>query len=1645
MNSSHSPARAAAIFPRGSSAILALLCVGGAVALGISQETPLGKVKGRVVISDGKNPLPGAQITLTSDENGDGENPVKVRRIRAVSDKNGEFWLPRVAAGAYHLSATSRAHASDESEILVTEDEISKIRLTLKRSEPDLKLTQQQSDFLPSETVIVPVQGYINGAQKSKTQNLRVRIFQTRLSEVLRDPKAAQALGQISNRYETVATLPTALLKPTLMPAPRLVKSGAMPIQTADIEGFFHERLKFPNLKSGLYLVEIGYGKNAVCAQMSVSDTALVVKKSRGEILAYAVDSQSGAPRKNAQIQLFQAGKTLAKAQTDAQGLARIALKKSENGGGDRLLTLASFQGNDATVGQYDYSDESDESNGDFRVHAYTDRPIYRPGGRVSFKGIARRVLQTSARFGVPKSEKVAVEVRDPSGGKLWTKALSTNDFGSFGDNFELSPEAPTGNYSVVMTFDGDEEHTANFNVASYRKPEFSATVSPNQSHYAFGEDVEMMVAANYYFGAPVAGAKIRYSVYKAPDWSAYYGEESDESDDEDEAYNADWNENYYQYEGGEYGEDSGEAVHEGTLKLDANGSAVIRFNAPAPEKDKTGDFEAPQDQIYSVQVTIEDAAQRFIEASGEVPVTAGDFRLTTQTEGYFAVPGKATTLAVFAKNFEGKAISNAPIELVSNYYKWNRKGEKTEQQTRTFRATTDAAGVAKIQFTPSREGVLNLRAVARDDQNRAIVATRSLWVSGDAGGDYDAQYGELSLLTDKKRYQSGEVARVLLNAEKSGGTALVSIEGSKLFRAFLVPLEHKSTAFQIPIGADYGPNISLVACMVRDKKFARSEVPLRVSVPARTIKVKVSSDRAKYRPGERATYSVQTLDFKGRPVPAEVSFGVVDESIYALQEDDRGALRRAFYPQNPNNVQTGYSFEPLYLGDVNKDTPTIEARKKFLDTAFWQSDLRTDESGKASVSFVLPDNLTTWRATAVAQTLESAFGRREQKVVVAKDFFVRLEAPRFFTMGDQTQITALVHNESGAAQSATVSLEADGLALDGEPTQNLQIAPGAVGQIVWPVATDKSGVNFSNLAKLKLSARTQNPNGARLTDAVETQIPVRARGREKIENFVGTLQNGAVLNQKLAFDSAAIPATSRVSVRITPTISDALVGALPYLVGFPYGCTEQTMSRFLPDILVQRTLRLRGANDERSQKLAQKLPAMVRDGLTRLARMQHESGGWGWWEADEDDAWMTAYVLYGLAQAQKEGYDINPQMLDNGRAAAAAMLRKTMGQIPVWQQSNWHNTRAFTMYSLALAGPNEAEMATLRNQRAGFNSAKLTSQSLGYLVLLDAKLGLEKGAWAQLEAQMDVEGDQMIFWKGDGRDEWADWNDKTATALGLSAMVAQNPSDERIGQVLLWLMAHRQDDTWGNTRDTAWILGALCDYLNAQPQIPTSKTGAIEVALNGKPLGLALENAPSGGEMVWQVPSKSLKATGNTLQIARKGAGEAIFYAIQVRQTVGSDAPLPPLQTAIPIQITREFRRILPREAGADPWKLSSAPTQNQLKQGERIRVRLTLNVPRDLSYVLIEDAFPSGCEVTERGSAGEGNDEWDHWWSSTDVRDDRIAFFARHMSAGQHTVEYNLRAQTPGDYKTLPTLLQAMYAPEVRAESGETLVSIR
>jgi uncharacterized protein YfaS (alpha-2-macroglobulin family) len=240
---------------------------------------------------------------------------------------------------------------------------------------------------------------------------------------------------------------------------------------------------------------------------------------------------------------------------------------------------------------------------------------------------------------------------------------------------------------------------------------------------------------------------------------------------------------------------------------------------------------------------------------------------------------------------------------------------------------------------------------------------------------------------------------------------------------------------------------------------------------------------------------------------------------------------------------------------------------------------------------------------------------------VVSKPFLVRLITPRFFTQDDTVTVAAVAQNLCKETLEVTVGLQAGALAIANGKSQEARVDAGAAHRFAWTVRA-------GTLGKAELRAwGTGKHDSEELTDAMALTVPVLPGGREQVDRHAGTL-NG---RQTLTFtvDPAAIPGTPRLSLRLSPSIASSLLGSLKYLAEYPYGCTEQTMSAFLPDVCVSRLLALRSGRSDNPS--IPELPKMVQAGLLRLYGYQHDDGGWGWWEHDETDAWMTAYVVFGL------------------------------------------------------------------------------------------------------------------------------------------------------------------------------------------------------------------------------------------------------------------------------------------------------------------------------------------------------------------------------------------------------------------------------
>ena len=249
---------------------------------------------------------------------------------------------------------------------------------------------------------------------------------------------------------------------------------------------------------------------------------------------------------------------------------------------------------------------------------------------------------------------------------------------------------------------------------------------------------------------------------------------------------------------------------------------------------------------------------------------------------------------------------------------------------------------------------------------------------------------------------------------------------------------------------------------------------------------------------------------------------------------------------------------------------PTL--RSNFADTAYWVASSVADENGIVEVKFKVPDNLTTWKIKAWTMSDGTRVGSGTSDIISSKDLIIRPQTPRFFTERDQIVLSAVVHNYLASEKSVKVVIENEGghLKLLDEAERTVTIAAGGETRINWTVDVVASG-----LTTIRMKALTDEES-----DAVEIKVPVQVHGMLKTESFTGVIRpNGKNAIVEVKVPEERIPAQSRLEIRYSPSLAGAMVDSLPYLLQYPYGCTEQTLNRFLPAVLTQRTLQKMGVN----------------------------------------------------------------------------------------------------------------------------------------------------------------------------------------------------------------------------------------------------------------------------------------------------------------------------------------------------------------------------------------------------------------------------------------------------------------------------------
>jgi uncharacterized protein YfaS (alpha-2-macroglobulin family) len=830
---------------------------------------------------------------------------------------------------------------------------------------------------------------------------------------------------------------------------------------------------------------------------------------------------------------------------------------------------------------------------------------------------------------------------------------------------------------------------------------------------------------------------------------------------------------------------------------------------------------------------------------------------------------------------------------------------------------------------------------------------------------------------------------------------------------------------------------------------------------------------------------------------------GVASRETVTVTSSGAEVTDRAFANYKLDQAESPFSRLQM-LADLSRNgqEPAVQVRTDFRTTILWQPDVKTDSNGTATVKVKYPDSLTTWSATARVVTAGNQFGIGDTTTRTKQPLIVRLEAPRFFVVGDQVTVSGVINNNTDEPMHILPSLNAEGVTVTGavvngeQPTDkrgSIDVKPNSEARVDWLVAVTAAGG-----AKLKVEAR-----GDKYADAMEKSFTVYEHGIEKFISRSGKMRGDSVAI-KLDIPKERRADSTTLSVSVAPSMATTMLDALPYLINYPYGCTEQTMSRFLPAVITAKTLRDLGVKPEtvmnkvfggveqatadathpKGKHDLSELNAITKASLERLYDFQHSDGGWGWWKDGGSDHFMTSYVLWGMTLARQAGIDLKPEVM--GRAAS--YLDKEL----VNEEVNY-DEQAWMLHALAVYHTLTPQTAVSAFQAKAFdnlwnNRDKLNAYTRALFALAAHNYGYQDKAKTLIEnlengVKIDSQPDTSIVQRGAqssdpsviGTAHWGEdglywrWSDGgvEATSWALRALLAIDPKNKLVEPVTNWLIKNRRGAQWNNTRDTAMVVLTLNDYLRTsgelQPQL------GYELLVNGTSIATKQLTASDalGAPSKFDIPREAIRDGANEVTIVRKNGTGPIYFSAQAK-FFSLEEPLKPAGNEIFVR--RQYFKLVNHPTLLKGIVSERVPLNDgeTVKSGERVEAVITIEAKNNYEYLLFEDLKPAGLEAVELRSGenvyakeiksgaltgkkstlmnyGSATDFTGRTrWIYQELRDRKVALFIDHLPEGVWQISYELRAETPGAFHALPVLGQAMYVPEIRTNGEEVRIRV-
>ncbi|MBI4994646.1 hypothetical protein HZC21_03310 [Candidatus Peregrinibacteria bacterium] len=1339
--------------------------------------------------------------------------------------------------------------------------------------------------------------------------------------------------------------------------------------------------------------------------------------------------------------------------------------------------------------------------SGKYSGYIMTDRPLYSPGNRVQFKVMLRKKGEPEYDGSIKTAhvEIVRDQYGSPTSESIFKSDYEVSKMGTFAGDFDLSRELKTGNYDILVSVGDEHVALATFGVEVFQKPDFEVSVKTDKEKYISGQDVTVNVSAKYFFGTAVKNQKATISISS----NTYYGIDAGMKEVVlDNSGNA-----AVKFEKLKIPEEAGKYWHsdeipfvvkatvkENTGKSVSKNAAVTFYQSEYSVK-----LEEPKEIwklrprektkfVFRVTRNLDLSEMNGVEGAKielnivnekwnktefvreEIPVLENQILTTdsfgkAELEHAFALGG-SYNLKYSVKDSKGN------INLHENYL-WipDQKNGVIYDEMSAVGGTVQIGLVADKEsyrvgetakitaYLPQEEGAvfvsvntgkmkkISVERITSNEKLFEIPVTEDLapgffifaeayngdsFFSGSKSFEVTGKKLTVEITSSKKQFYPKESVKLSVLAKDEDGNPVAS-EGlisvidkailalkrfgtDKLFDAFYqVPDEYFLTRFSnvdpfiIGSAEKGGCFLAGTKILMSDGTFKsiedieagdmiltrENEFSLRLT-PDKVVRVskhevaeyliingflRVTPIHRMFINGEWKTAGEAKTgdwftDYKGNRVQ--------------ISSMERHMSKVKVYNFATERLHT-YFADGIYVHN-QKGGEDSRPRSNFLDTAYWNAFVETGSNGRGEVSFNVPDNLTTWVALGKNITRDTLVGEGQGEFLVTKDLIIRPILPLFGRSGDELDLVATVHNNSNQSLPVKASIRVSGAIVKDDTEREFEVAANSVEKVIWKM-------KFSEAREAKFSFSV-NQVGGNLVDNLEQTIPIYPSLTLNHQVLTGYSPNKIEFN----FDKDKVSLFSNASVFLSSSVTAILPEVIEKLVGYPYGCVEQTMTKHLPNVLVKKYHELLGI------KVPDDLDKSLEDGLERLQKFQHDDGSYGWWEDDEANIWMTGYVMEGFIEMKEM----------NSLGGREAMHERTLNylveQYPKLQKLN---EKSYIAYVLSRALPGKHKLEIKED-----DLKTLSPQFLGYVALANHFNGNESEA-KRIRDEFIMKSFANNHWKQES--DYNSMSDEySATGTNLYVLLTMGAKESEIKGIVQWLMNNRggYEGLWGSTRQSAQILFALLKYIQTYDELnPDLK---YELILNGEQLVKGAASSSKFSKEI-ELPLGKLK-NKNTFEFAQEGKGN-IYYTVHLKNYADASGIEKPADGLI---VTRTY--------------LLDGKPADKLHVGDVLTVKIDVESPDNMNYVMVEDSLASGFDVIN-DRLKEPEDEWGwygYWGDPIDIRDERVVMFRDYLSAGRNEFSYRVRVARDGIYSAPAPRAEPMYNPQMFGVGSEEKVKV-